>query len=235
MRMGFVSVLPLSHLQGLRFSPVGESLSFASPKESNPRKGDPTSLPYGFPIWRARAGAPPTRPGGAHKTRPTAELGHGSALFPPARAKSAALKGNNPLNCYRLNQPGRQALAPAGRPLVCRREAQPAGDARGWVSELRSEPRIVRLARASSSPAPGGEHRRGAEGRHTRGGFFLGYFLLATQKKVTRQQAKSEAVALHTMKAKARIPSIHPLLRPNRLHRQGFEPDRLGIQLIPLQ
>jgi len=195
--MGFVSVLPRTHLLRLRFSPVGESLSFASPKESNQRKGDPTSLPCGFPIWHARAGAPPTRPGTGHKTPRTAELEHGSALFPPTHAKSAALKGNNPLTRYRLKQPGRQTLAPAETPLVCRREAQPAGDERGWVSELRSEPRFVRLARASSSPAPGGEHRRGAEGRHTRGRLFFGYFLLAKQKKVTRPQAKSEAVAHH--------------------------------------
>jgi hypothetical protein len=31
------------------FSPDGELLSFASPKESNQRKGDPTSPPFGFP------------------------------------------------------------------------------------------------------------------------------------------------------------------------------------------
>ncbi len=180
----------------LRFSPVGELLSFASPRESNQRKGDPTSLPCGFPIWRARAGAPPTRPGGAHKTRPTAELGHGSALFPPARAKSAALKGNKPLNRYRLKLPGRPALAPAMEPLVCRREAQPAGDKRGRVFELRSRARFVCPARASSCPAPVGEHRREAEGRHARGRLFFGYFLLAKQKKVTRPQAKSEASAI---------------------------------------
>ncbi len=194
--MGFWPSLSLCGVLWLRFSPLGEVLSFASPKESNPRKGDPTSLPCGFPIWRARAGAPPTRPGGAHKTRPTAELGHGSALVPPAHAKSAALKGNNPLNHHHIRHELHLELALARVPLVCRREARLAGDARGWVSELRREPRFVRLARASSCPAPGGEHRRGAEGRHTRGGFFFGYFLLATQKKVTRLQAKSEAVAI---------------------------------------
>jgi hypothetical protein len=170
----------------LRFSPVGELLSFASPKESNPRKGDPTSLPCGFPIWRARAGAPPTRPGTGHKTPRAAELGHGSALFPPAHAKSAALKGNNPRYRSHANQIRRQAQASARTPLVCRREAQPDGEERCGVSEP---------ARASSRAAPAGEHRRGAEGRHTRGGFFFGYFLLATQKKVTRPQAKREALA----------------------------------------
>ena len=181
-----VLVLPLSHLLRLRFSPVGESLSFASPKESNQRKSDPTSLPCGFPIWRARAGAPPTRPGTGHKTPRAAELGHGSALFPPAHAKSAALKGTKTRCRSHLMLLDRQALASAKRPLLCRRVAQPDGGKRRGVSEP---------ARASSRAAPAGEQRRGAEGRHSRGGFFFGYFLLATQKKVTRPQAKSEAVA----------------------------------------
>jgi hypothetical protein len=188
-------------LYGLRFSPAGESLSFASPKESNQRKGDPTSLPCGFPIWRARVGAPPTRPGKAHKTCLTAELGHGSAFSPPAHAKSAALKGNNPRCRHRVKLPGRQALAPAWVPLVCRREAQPPEGKRGWVSELRSRARCVCPARASSSPASGGEHRRGAEGRHTRGRLSLVTFF-GEAKKVTRPQAKSEAVAHPKLKAK---------------------------------
>jgi hypothetical protein len=185
----------------LRFSPVGESLSFASPKESNQRKGDPTSLPCGFPIWRAQAGAPPTRPGTGHKTPRAAELGHGSALFPPTHAKSAALKGTKTDRPHALSRYV-LAQAPDQVPLVCRREAQPPEEKRGWVSELRSRTRFVCPARASSSPASGGEHRRGAEGRHTRGGFFFGYFLLATQKKVTRPQAKSEAAAHPKLKAK---------------------------------
>ena len=171
-------------VQRLRFSPAGELLSFASPKESNQRKGDPTSLPFGSPIWCVRPGAPPTRPGKAHKTCLAAELEHGSALFPSASAKSAALKGGSPRYRPRVMPFHRQALAHAWKPLVCRREAQPDGEKRCGVSEP---------ARASSRAAPAGEHRRGAEGRHTRGGLFFGYFLLATQKKVTRPQAKSEA------------------------------------------
>ena len=192
--MGALSFDIALGVQVLRFSPLGESLSFASPKESNQRKGDPTSLPCGFPIWRARAGAPPTRPGAGHKTPRAAELGHGSALFPPAHAKSAALKGTKTDHPYAVI--GHiQSRVPAMRPLVCRREAQPAEGKRGWVSELRSRARFVCPARASSSPASGGEHRREAEGRHTSGGFFFGDFLLATQKKVTRPQAKREAPA----------------------------------------
>jgi len=193
--MANVFLPPASELRGLRVSPVGEVLSFASPKESTQRKGDPTSLPCGCPIGRAQAGAPPTRPGTGHKTPRAAELGHGSALVPPAHTQSAALKGNNTGYSSRVIPTDRQARAPAVEPLVCRREAQPAGDERGWVSELRSRARFVCPARASSGAAPGGEHRRGAEGRHTRGGLFFGYFLLATQKKVPRPQAKREALA----------------------------------------
>jgi hypothetical protein len=198
-------------LPRLRFSPVGEFLSFASPKERNQRKGDPTSLPCGFPIWRARAGASPTRPGTGHKTPRAAELEQGSALVPPAHAKSAALKGNSGKPPHAFQQLANAQTA-AWVPLVCRREAQPAeaydlsralarrksespcGGKLGWVSEFRSRARFVCAARASSRPASGGEHRRGAEGRHTRGGLFFGYFLLATQKKVSRPQAKREAV-----------------------------------------
>jgi len=180
-------------LPRLRFSPVGEFLSFASPKERNQRKGDPTSLPCGFPIWRARAGASPTRPGTGHKTPRAAELEQGSALVPPAHAKSAALKGNSGKPPHAFQQLANAQTA-AWVPLVCRRAAQPAEGKRGWVSEFRSRARFVCTARASSRPASGGEHRRGAEGRHTRGGLFFGYFLLATQKKVSRPQAKREAV-----------------------------------------
>ena len=183
-------------LQGLRFSPVGELLTFASPKESNSRKGDPASLPCGSPIWRAWAGAPPTRPGTGHKTPRAAELGHGSAFFPPMRAKSAALKGRKPLHRYRLNLDISQALAHACVPLVCRRAAQPTGEERRGVFELRRAGRFVPRTRASSRAAPGGEQRRGAAGRHSRGGLLFGYFFLATQEKVTRPQAKSEAHAI---------------------------------------
>ncbi len=169
----------------LRFSPAGELLSFASPKESNQRKGDPASLPFGFPIWRTRAGAPPTRPGKAHKTCLVAELGQGSALIPPARAKSAALEGTKTCGPQLLIGHVRP-LASAKKPLLCRRAAESIGERRGWLFEP---------ARASSSPAPGDEQRREAEGRHGRGGLLFGYFFLATQEKVTRPQAKSEAAA----------------------------------------
>ncbi len=194
--MALDSSLTSATMRRLRFSPVGELLSFASPKESNQRKGDPTSLPCGFPIWRPRAGAPPTRPGTGHKTPRAAELEHGSALFPPVAAKSAALKGTK-TDCPHVLRRHIHVLASAKMPLLYRREAQPAEEKRGWVSELRSEPRFVRLARASSSPASGGEHRRGAAGRHSRGGLLFGYFFLATQEKVTRPQAKSEALVRH--------------------------------------
>ena len=198
--MGSWSFHPPVAMQRLRFSPEGEWLSFVWPKESHQRKGHPASLPFGFPIWRARTGAPPTRPGKAHKTCLAADLEHGSALFPSVHAKSAALRGDTPRT---------HALAP----LLCRREAQPAEEKRGGVSELRSEPRLVRLARASSRPASAGEHRREAAGRYSRGGLFFGDFLLATQKKDTRPQAKSEAVAFISAPSNTRNHKANPQMR----------------------
>ena len=176
------------------FSPDGELLFLAWPRKSNQKEGHPSSSPFGFPNRSERTGAPPTRPGGSHKTRPTAELRHGSALFPSVRFDSAIQQGelrgrstnNRKIYCSTKNS----MLPPLG-PLLGRREAQPHGEKRRRVSELRSEPRCVRLARASCGAAPGGEHRREAAGRHSRGRLFFGDFLLAKQKKDTRHQAKS--------------------------------------------
>ena len=184
--MGIWPSLSWVAMQGLRFSPLGELLSFASPKESNQRKGDPTSLPCGSPIWRARTGAPPTRPGTGHKTPRAAELGHGSAFSPSAHAKSAALKGNNPGYRPRVMPTLYLALAPAQKPLLCRRVAQPDGGEGRGVSEP---------ARASSRAAPAGEQRREAAGRHSRGRLSLVTFF-GEAKKVTRPKAKSEAAAI---------------------------------------
>jgi len=184
--MGLALLLPSAAALRLRFSPLGESLSFAWPKESNQRKGDPTSLPCGFPIWRGRAGQERNRVRAPQQGTFCVPCQGELVERPPAHAKSAALKGNTPRYRRHVMPSHHQALAHALEPLVCRREAQPDGGERCGVSEP---------ARASSRTAPAGEHRRGAEGRHARGGFFFGYFLLATQKKVTRPQAKSEALA----------------------------------------
>jgi hypothetical protein len=200
----------------LRFSPLGESLSFASPKESNQRKGDPASLPFGYPIWRARTGAPPTRPGKAHKTCLAADLEHGSAYFPSAHAKSADLRGNKPRNRHRVKPTGRQAQTLAKMPLLCRREAQPAeaydlsralarrksespcGRKRGGVSELRSRHVLCALTgRVPDPPRPAsiaGKPQAGTAGV----AFSLVTFLLGPQAKVTRPQAKREASARPT-------------------------------------
>jgi len=58
---GFVFAFPAGAV-GREFAPAGESLSFASPKESNQRKGDPTvcvpSLRYGQPAVLGYGGGP---------------------------------------------------------------------------------------------------------------------------------------------------------------------------------
>ena len=178
------------------FSPDGECLSFASPKESHQRKGDPSSSPFGFPSRGARTGAPPTRPGGSHKTRPTAELRHGSALFPSARLNSAIQQGESgdqSTSSQILYCSKKESMVHPLGPLLCRREAQPHGEKRSRVAELRSTGCFVPRVRASCGSAPCGEHRREAAGRNSRGGLLFGYFFLATQEKVTRHQAKSSA------------------------------------------
>ncbi len=178
------------------FSPDGESLSFASPKERNQRKGDPSSSPFGFPSRDARTGAPPTRPGGSHKTRPTAELRHGSAIFPSARLDSATQQGGprgRSTDSQILYLCKKESVVHPLGPLLGRREAQPHGEKRCRVSELRSTGRFVPRVRASCGSAPCGEHRREAAGRHSRGGLLFGYFFLATQEKATRHQAKRTA------------------------------------------
>jgi len=178
------------------FSPDGESLSFASPKERNQRKGDPySSSPFGFPSRDARTGAPPTRPGGSHKTRPTAELRHGYALFPSARLDSATQQGEpggGSTDLLNINYCKTNSMLPPLGPLLCRREAQPHGEKRSRVSELRSTGRFVPRVRASCGSAPCGEHRREAEGRHSRGRLSLVTFF-GEAKKVTRLRAKNTA------------------------------------------
>ena len=175
------------------FSPDGELLFLAWPRKSNQKESHPSSLPFGFPSRDEQTGAPPTRPGGSHRTRPTAELEHGSALFPSVHLDSATQQGETGSQstgsqifyCSKKES----VVSPSG-PLLGRREAQPHGEKRRRVSELRSEPRCVRLARASCGVAPGGEHRREAVGRHSRGRLSLVTFF-GEAKKVTRPKAKS--------------------------------------------
>ena len=188
------------------FSPDGEYLSFASPKERYQRKGDPSSSPFGFPNRSERTGASPTRPGGSHKTRPTAELRHGYALFPSVHFDSAIQQGEpgGKSTGNRISHCKGHSMVHPLDPLLCRREAQPHGEKRRRVSELRSTGRFVPRVRASCGAAPGGEHRREAAGRHSRGRLFFGDFrahalayapmrAAAKQKKDTRHQAKSTA------------------------------------------
>ncbi len=136
---------------GFRFSPAGESLSFASPKESNQRKGDPTSLPCGSRVG-ARGRALHQLALARGTKRPVLRSSDTVRSLPARARQIAALKGDNPRCRSRVMPPLRQALADARRPLVCRREAQPPEGKRGWVSELRS--RHVLCALPGRVPAP---------------------------------------------------------------------------------
>jgi hypothetical protein len=197
------------------FSPDGECLSFASPKERHQRKGDPSSSPFGFPsrsgAWLLplqrlynhglplageRTGASPTRPNRLHKTQSVAELKQGYAFFPSVHFDSATQQGEprgRSTDSQILHLSKKESVVHPLGPLLCRREAQPHGEKRCRVSELRSTRRFVSCVRANCGSAPCGEHRMEAKGRHTRGRLVFGYFLLAKQKKVTRHQAKTMA------------------------------------------
>ncbi len=177
------------------FSPDGELLFLAWPRKSNQKEGHPSSSPFGFPSRDARTGAPPTRPGGPHKTRPTAGLRHGSAFFPSARLDSATQQGEpggRSTDPRSIRSCKKESMVHQLGPLLCRREAQPHGEKRRRVSELRSGSRSVRPARASCGAAPCGEHRREAEGRHSRGRLSLVTFF-GEAKKATRPKATSTA------------------------------------------
>ena len=99
---------PLTGMQRLRVSPAGESLSFAWPKESNPRKGHPWCAGLRLPCaarrpgrgwnspWRGAQNAPPC---GAQTPspffpRPTALLGdtQGAPLRAPVLGDDLAIR-----------------------------------------------------------------------------------------------------------------------------------------------
>lgn len=171
----------LHHAANSRFR-LWASYFLCFAKESNQRNATPHRPPSGSRDGTRGRALHQLALAGRTKRGPLRSSDRVPLFFPPTRSVSAALKGNAPVRVR--------------FPLLCRGEAQPAGEKRGWVSELRSTGRFVPRARASSSPAPAGEHRREAAGRHGGGGLLFGYFFLATQEKVTRLQAKNKAAIL---------------------------------------
>ncbi len=170
------------------FRPCGAGiLSFASPKESSQRKGDPnlrgrltpTPLRYSPPAGAAELGL-----------RPQTVL----ALFPPAAALLGAPhgdpKGVAGMGTVRKNKYVRRSLKNPNARRYCSNQDVFSGPLEG--AEQRRNAGGFRLAlsepQASSGKPPGVSSSAGnpAQRAPTRGRLFFAYFLLATQKKVRR-------------------------------------------------
>ncbi len=198
---------------GRDFAPAGESLSFASPKESNQRKGDPTvcvpSLRYGQPAvlgygggpqnslhcvplrqlrplsrLRLRSSAQPEGSGSGHRcARPPKPFG--PSLRSAAAAALAIGRNGRARPLHTRTRHGALTLIPSG----CAEERSVSRTrARSCLSEASSaRPRETRAPQVARSEA---------EGRRQWGRLFFAYFLLAKQKKVGRPPGRDPANSL---------------------------------------
>ncbi len=203
----FSGVFGSAALPGL--APAGEVLSFASPKESTQRKGEPgsSSLRCATGTLRCSASA------GSAETRPA-----GSDICTSFSAPACATRllsrqwGTGDPN-QNQKQQGRAMARPCGVrlsdfrvPLCLCRGAQ-AGPEKGLRM---SEP----AGRVCADPGPV-EHRRlprRSRGHRHQGRLFFGDFLLAKQKKVTALPGAYPGKAPHaraTPKARS-LPGAHP-------------------------
>jgi len=168
-------------VQRLRSALRAGVLSFASPKESSQRKGEP-GLPSGVAGCSALLG----RSGGLRNSG----LGPSDSARPFSRIDLRCSTANRALANPHPNQIHTSTeLGGFELPLVSRRATQHRAEqgralSEPWLSqgELRS-PRRMRVAQGT--PHGGARHQ---------GGLFFGYFLLATQKKVTRPQGGTQHV-----------------------------------------
>jgi len=173
-------------LRGLRFSPLGESLSFASPKESNQRKGDPCCVGLRLPCDARRPGRCGNSPWRAQtprtfSPRPAALLGdtQGAPKHAPVLGGEMALRDGGSGGC-----------SPSALPIWRGRTGEKRNRVRAPQHGAFCAPCQGELVERPPARAKSGTRRAAMWGR-----LFFGYFLLAKQKKVTRPQAKSEAPA----------------------------------------
>ncbi len=170
--------------------PAADSLSFASPKESKQRKGEPNSL-----ALRARCVARIAR--GAHKLVCYAAFGHVRPLSGRSCATRQRMTAGGALTPA-LSQREREQDTPAGREVrtrsrfrfrFCRVAGLSSAGARGSevrMSEGRAADKFADLPRDTSSA-------RKPAGPRTSARLFFGYFLLAKQKKVARPPGRDPA------------------------------------------
>jgi hypothetical protein len=193
--MGLALFLASADLLRLRFSPVGESLSFAWPKESNQRKSHPWCVGLRLPCDARRAGRRGNSP-----WRAAQNAAHCGAQTPRASfPRTAALLGDTqgaPLRTPVLGEErttrdrGTRGCSPSALPIWRVRAGKERNRARAPQHGAFCAPCQGELVERPPACAKSGTRRAAMWGR-----LFLGYFLLAKQKKVTRPQAKREAIA----------------------------------------
>jgi hypothetical protein len=193
--MALSTSLFLTEARRLRVSPVGESLSFASPKESNQRKGDPWCVGLRLPCDARRPRRSWNSPWQGTQNVPCCGAQTPSPFFP----RAAALLGDTQGASLQAPALGQRMASLAGGYGGCSPSALPIGSVRAGKKWNRVRvpqrgavcaPCQGELVERPPARAQSGTRRAAMWGR-----LFFGYFLLAKQKKVTRPKAKSEASA----------------------------------------
>ncbi|VTU15629.1 hypothetical protein H6CHR_00294 [Variovorax sp. PBL-H6] len=211
--------------------PAAESLSFASPKESNQRKGDPTardpSLRYGQPAvlafrgvransLRSNTRGPDPRKAPLLGTR----RGEWGPFGPLLRSATNGLAARG-LEQVRAYAPQREHEHEHGHEHKHEYQYEHKYERElVQVHVLRVRVRVrVRVRESQRERGPREKRapqvaRSEAEGRGQWGRLFFGYFLLAKQKKVTRLPGRHPGSGLNTSaryQSTARCPHPNPL------------------------
>ncbi len=182
-------------MQRLRFSPVGESLSFAWPKESNQRKSHPWCVGLRLPCDARRPRRGWNSPWQGTQNVPCCGARTPGPFFPRAAALLGATQGA-PVRASALGElaalrdDGSGGCSPSALPIGCVRTGKKRNRVRAPQQGAFCAPCQGDLVERPAARDQSGTRRAAMWGR-----LFFGYFLLAKQKKVTRPQAKSEAVA----------------------------------------
>ena len=191
--MGGVSMYALP---GLRFSPVGESLSFVWPKESNQRKSHPWCVGLRLPCDARHPGR-----GWNSPWRAAQNAAHCGAQTPsPSRPRLAVLLGDTQGASQRAPVLGDRAALRDSGSGGCPPSALPIW--RVWAGKERNRVRAPQHG-AFCAPCQGelverppARAKSGTRRAAMWGCLFLGSFLLAKQKKGTRPKARSEVLAI---------------------------------------
>jgi len=192
---------PFSELPGLRFSPEGESLSFAWPKESNQRKSHPWCVGLRLPCDARRAGRRGNSPWRAAQNAAHCGSQTPRASFP----RTAALLGDTqgaPLRTLVLGEGrvtrdgGTRGCSPSALPIWRVRAGKKRNRVRAPQHGAFCAPCQGELVERPPARAKSGTRRAAMWGRLSL------VTLFGEAKKVTRPKAKSGAAAPPNLKTK---------------------------------